>query len=323
MRERLALGVLGITQQGRSGSLGCAQILCVETCQADDTELLAQLAGAERGIELPGRAVGDGASCARQRGGHMVAIDQHLGRTQPRQPRAQLTLAALGQAEFATGQRQPGQAEALALLGDGQQQCVALVGQQLGVGHRAGGDDAHHLALDRALGGGDIADLFAQRHRLTELDELGEVTLDRMHRHAGHHHRLAGTVAARGECDVEQAIGLACIVEEQLVEVAHPVEHQRVGELGLDAQVLLHHRCVGGEGAVVEQGGHVGPVPDQSDASALRMRTAAFFFGVSAAGASVAAKAASGVSGASAASAAWPGSSFLMTCVNGVSICTS
>jgi hypothetical protein len=41
--------------------------------------------------------------------------------------------------------------------------------------------------------------------------------------------------------DVEQAGGLLGIVEEQLVEIAHPVEQQDVRMLGLDAQVLLHH----------------------------------------------------------------------------------
>ena len=34
------------------------------------------------------------------------------------------------------------------------------------------------------------------------------------------------------------------IVEEQLVEVAHAIEHERVRKFGLDAQVLLHHRRV-------------------------------------------------------------------------------
>jgi hypothetical protein len=33
---------------------------------------------------------------------------------------------------------------------------------------------------------------------------------------------------------------------EQLVKVAHAIEQQHAGMLGLDAQVLLHHRRVGG-----------------------------------------------------------------------------
>src|SRR5690606_16365121 len=40
------------------------------------------------------------------------------------------------------------------------------------------------------------------------------------------------------------ALGIAV---EELVEVAHPVEQQALGMVGLDAQVLLHHRGVAGQ----------------------------------------------------------------------------
>jgi hypothetical protein len=64
--------------------------------------------------------------------------------------------------------------------------------------------------------------------------------------HAGHHHRLAGRLAALRERDVEQARGLLGVTEEQLVEIAHAVENQRVRIPGLDGEVLLHHGCVPG-----------------------------------------------------------------------------
>jgi hypothetical protein len=75
-----------------------------------------------------------------------------------------------------------------------------------------------------------------------------------MHRHAGHHHRLAGALAAGGQRDVEQAVGLAGVVEEQLVEITHAVEHQGVGEAGLDGEVLGHHGCVAGKLGVLRDG---------------------------------------------------------------------
>ncbi len=62
-----------------------------------------------------------------------------------------------------------------------------------------------------------------------------------MEGHARHHHRLAGRLATPGQGDIEQARRLFRVTEEQLVEVAHAVEHQGIGVLGLDAQVLLHH----------------------------------------------------------------------------------
>ena len=70
-------------------------------------------------------------------------------------------------------------------------------------------------------------------------------------------YQLAGALSTRRERDVEQAVRLARVVEEQLVEIAHPVEHQRVRKLGLDAAVLLHHgrvRAVFGGGGL----GHLG-----------------------------------------------------------------
>src|SRR6185295_9914280 len=101
---------------------------------------------------------------------------------------------------------------------------------------------------------------------------------------------------------VEQPVGPPSVVEEQLVEVAHPVEDERVGMLGLDAQVLLHHRRVRRQigGRLGAGGGRgVGHRTHQSAASsllarsALRMRMGPFFFAVSAGLVSVAINAAS------------------------------
>jgi hypothetical protein len=58
---------------------------------------------------------------------------------------------------------------------------------------------------------------------------------------ARHHDRLAGRLAAPRQRDLEQARGLLGVVPEQLVEVAHAVEQQRVGVPGLEGEVLLHH----------------------------------------------------------------------------------
>ena len=77
--------------------------------------------------------------------------------------RRQLALAAFGQAQLAAASApaRPGRSSRR-WRAHRQQQRVALVGQQFGVGHRAGRDDAHHLALDRALGGGHVAHLLGR-----------------------------------------------------------------------------------------------------------------------------------------------------------------
>ena len=248
VRECTALRVFGIAQQRGGSGMRHRQILRIEAGQAGDAQLLAQLAHAERRVELPGRPLGErrarGHERGRQRGRRRIATHQHLGRRQPGQPAREFTLAAFGQTQPPAGHTEPREAEARPLLRHREQQGVGALGQQLAVGHGAGRHHAHHLALDRPFGRGHVAHLLGNRHRLALLDELAEIAVDRMHRHARHHHRLAGRVAARGERDVEQAMRAARVVEKQLVEIAHPVEQQGVRMLGLDAQVLLHHRRV-------------------------------------------------------------------------------
>src|SRR5215510_3488598 len=62
--------------------------------------------------------------------------------------------------------------------------------------------------------------------------------------HTRHPDRGARGSAARREREVEQARGLLRVVVEQLVEVTHAIEEQQVRVLGLETQVLLHHRGV-------------------------------------------------------------------------------
>jgi hypothetical protein len=71
-----------------------------------------------------------------------------------------------------------------------------------------------------------------------------------MKRNAGHAHRRAGRLAARGQRDVQQAGGFFGVVVKQLVKIAHPVKQQFVGVLAFQRKVLLHHRGVAGRGAV-------------------------------------------------------------------------
>ncbi|MCY1292374.1 hypothetical protein D9M70_415950 [compost metagenome] len=60
----------------------------------------------------------------------------------------------------------------------------------------------------------------------------------------GHGNRLARGLSARGQSDVEELGGFLGILVEDLVEVAHAVEHQLVRMLILQLPVLLHHGCV-------------------------------------------------------------------------------
>lgn len=74
-----------------------------------------------------------------------------------------------------------------------------------------------------------------------------------MHRHAGHRDRRTTGAAALGQGDVQQPRGLARVVVEQLVEIAHAEEQQQVGVVRLGGEELLHQRGVLG-GARAEFG---------------------------------------------------------------------
>jgi hypothetical protein len=119
---------------------------------------------------------------------------------------------------------------------------LSFVVEQVGVGQRAGRDDARHRTLHRPLGQRRVADLLADRHRNAELDQLGQVAVDGVVGNAGHGDRLAGRLAARGQRDVEQARGLLGIVEEQLVEI--PM--RKNSSLSACSALARSHCCITG-----------------------------------------------------------------------------
>jgi hypothetical protein len=180
--QRLALRVLGVGEQGGGGGVGAAQLLRIEAGEARHAELRAQLALAERGVELPGGAVGDGGARRRERRGHLVAIDQHLRRAQPRQPAGELALVAFGEPELGVGQ--PSQASPYVVtprcvLDDSASSRASLLSASSSLSVTVPGVTMRtDLALDRTLGGGDIAHLLADRDRFAQLDQPGEVALD-------------------------------------------------------------------------------------------------------------------------------------------------
>ncbi len=62
-----------------------------------------------------------------------------------------------------------------------------------------------------------------------------------MHRHAAHGDIGPEMLAALGERDAERARGDLGVLEEQLVEIAHPVEQETIGIGRLDLQILGDH----------------------------------------------------------------------------------
>ncbi len=119
--ECAALRVLGVGEQRAGGGVRWRQLVGAEGGERGDAQLLAEHAMAERAVELPGGAARD-----RRRtvdvavaGRWQVAIDDHLGGREPRQPAGKLGLGAFGQADLAVRQRRPRQAEAVGDAADG------------------------------------------------------------------------------------------------------------------------------------------------------------------------------------------------------------
>src|SRR5439155_13648480 len=101
-----------------------------------------------------------------------------------------------------------------------------------------------HLAPDQPLRLLRILDLLADGDAVSLGDQLLEVFGRGLDRDAGQGH----AVAAGGERDAEGAGAELGVVEEHLVEVAHPEEEDRVLVARRDVPVLGEQRGVFGEG---------------------------------------------------------------------------
>jgi hypothetical protein len=123
--------------------------------------------------------------------------------------------------------------------------------------HHAAG--YHALVAAGACRGG-IFGLLAHRDPVAGIYQPMQIVLGALHRHAAHRDIHALVLAALGQHDAERPGGDLGVLEEQLVEIAHPVEQQQPGMRGLDLQILFHHRrdariCVSGRRGFGGRGG--------------------------------------------------------------------
>ena len=159
---------------------------------------------------------------------------------------------AFRHAKLARGDVDPGEREAVLRRGGAgareREQVVVAPGiEQRILGQRAGGDQPHHVAAHDALVAalsrlGGIFKLLADGDTMAERDQPVQVFVGALDRNAAHRNVAAQMLAALGEHDAKRARGDFGVIEEQFVEITHPVEQEtiRIGRLDLD--VLLHHR---------------------------------------------------------------------------------
>ena len=87
-----------------------------------------------------------------------------------------------------------------------------------------------------------ILELLADGDAMAGADQLLQILVGGMDRHAAHRDIVALMPAALGERDAEGPRCRFGIVEEQLVEIAHAVEQQAARMGRLDLEILRHHR---------------------------------------------------------------------------------
>ena len=178
----------------------------------------------------------------RQRVGH-----QNFASRYARQRRGDIAHAHRLQPHLASRHVEPSEAERALSLGDGGEIVVPAGIEQAVLGERAGRDDAHDVALDHR-----VRAPLARRRRVFQLlangdpvaarDQPMKILFRRVHRHARHRDIAAQMLASLGQRDIQGRGRYHCIVEEQLVEIPHPVKQQAVSVGALDPPILIHHR---------------------------------------------------------------------------------
>ncbi len=247
MAETTLLGRLGVAEQGAChADQGLARVEAEATERADaEYPSEAGLAGRRReGLGGQGCDGRDGNLAGPELTPAVPALDhQDLPRPQPSELLAETAaVAAAHTLEGAGRQLEPGECRgALGVAPEGGQ--VAALGalQQAGVGHRSGGVGADDLAPHQPLGGRRILDLLGHRHPESGVEQLAQVAVEGVVRDAAHRRRDLVVVPAPGEGDPEHRGRLLGVLEEQLVEVAHPVQQQRRAGPRLEVEVLPQH----------------------------------------------------------------------------------
>ena len=175
MRQRTALSLPGIVEQRTGGAQRHRQIVAAETGQIVGTEMPSQRAARTVAVELPWVQFAARHGQIIQHRQRDIVRQQDFRRANAIQLRQQLFSLRLQHTERTGRQRQPGQAQFTAMQIQRQQQVIAPLVEQCGIGQGAGRDHPHHLALHRALAGGRIADLLADCHRLAKLHQPRQI----------------------------------------------------------------------------------------------------------------------------------------------------
>ena len=253
----------GPAQQGQAPLLGCIEVVhkCAHRRQLGarespegvkrcDGEQPLQFFGCSRTVEGHGGKARRGAAkishCFGQNRRRCVR-NQHLARGQPRKLGSDGDGRQRHHPEVAGRYVDPGQRRFAPYVRKRGEVVVAPCLEKAVFGQRAGRHQPHDAPPHDRLGPallrlGRVLELLADRDPEALADQRQQVAFRGVDRHAAHRDILAQMLAAFRQRNVERCRRRDRIIEEQLVEVAHAVEQQRVRMLALDVEVLRHHR---------------------------------------------------------------------------------
>ena len=131
--------------------------------------------------------------------------------------------------------------------GERGQEIVAARIEKVFLRQRARRHQPHHVAADHRLRAallrfGRVFQLLADGDAVAERDQALQVVVGGVDRHAAHGNIGTQMLAARGQRDAERPAGGLGVVEEQLVEIAHPVKQQASG---LAVLISMNWRIIG------------------------------------------------------------------------------
>ena len=255
-RPRLQLGALDIGERERGGGdLGASER--AEAVKGFDAVKLANPPFGRRNVAAVARKRRRGNAHLTDNLGkrwffvHGLRSDD-LARFKPRDLRGEARFVSLREGERTGRQIERGEPVnvpplARTQLLDGDQKTRPAGLEQPLFGDCARRDQPHDVALDdrfrsplfRRRG---VFHLLANGDPMAERNQPVEVIVGALDRHAAHADVLALVLAALGEDNAERPAGDLRVVEEEFVEVAHPVEQEtaRIGRL--DLEILRHHR---------------------------------------------------------------------------------
>ncbi len=248
VRQVAALRFARIGQRRRGRQHSRLLLQQAEAAQRRRSQVaLQQVAGAPR-IEQPvaRQRCGAGALALRpfaHRRRHPVARQQHFARPQERQVVRGLFGGAPAAHEEGAGRDvEEGARSLLALPRDGGKQVVFAAVQQVGIGQRAGRHHPRHFAAHQPLGLGRVLHLVADRHLQARRQELHQVGVQGVVRHAAHRRLAVAAALPGGQLHLQDRRRLHRVVKEHLEKVAHAVQHDRIRVPRLDLKVLAQHR---------------------------------------------------------------------------------